>query len=80
MSIPNFEYCSSQPEVHGGEITIHGTRLPVSRILSEIAAGFTISQIANSYGLEQDRIVKVINEISDWVSNIHRKDSKCLSM
>lgn len=80
MSIPNFEYCSSKPGVHDGEIVIHGTLLPVSRILSEIAAGFTLSQIANSYGLEEDRIVKVINEISDWVSRLHKRDSRCLSM
>lgn len=43
------EYISSKPEVCHGKACIAGTRVMVTAILANLAAGLTVAEIAESY-------------------------------
>lgn len=44
------------PDIHFGKPVIRGTRVPVTRILAEVAAGTPWEQIANQYDVTTDDI------------------------
>ena len=52
---------SMDPDVMSGELVVTGTRIPAVRIMENYYAGKSAEKIADSYGLDRDRIRKVIN-------------------
>jgi len=43
------DYINSDPAIHHGQTCIKGTRIPVSVVLDNLAAGLTIEEILRSY-------------------------------
>ena len=43
------KYISSDPQIHHGKACLTGTRIPVSVVLDNLAAGLTPDQIMASY-------------------------------
>jgi uncharacterized protein (DUF433 family) len=44
------------PRVHHGQPVIKGTRVPVTRVLAEVAAGMSFEQIQQQYEIEVEDI------------------------
>jgi uncharacterized protein (DUF433 family) len=51
---------TSDPAILGGEAVITGTRIPVSLLLSHLASGMTIDEIAYEYDLAKQNIYSAL--------------------
>jgi len=66
------------PDIHFGKPVIRGTRVPVTRILAEVAAGTSFAEIANQYGISDEDIraaVAFANELVSECSIVATKGS-----
>ncbi|RLC03565.1 MAG: hypothetical protein DRI57_28995 [Deltaproteobacteria bacterium] len=52
------------PEIRGGIPVLRGTRMPISRILAEIAENSRISEIAEDYELDNKRIADFVEGLA----------------
>jgi uncharacterized protein (DUF433 family) len=51
-----FPGITSDPRVLGGETVITGTRIPVALLLSHLASGMSVDEIAYEYDLVKEQI------------------------
>ena len=61
--MPSYEIypgITSDPAILGGEAIIKGTRIPVSLILSHLASGMSIDEIAYEYDLVKENIYSAL--------------------
>ena len=54
---------SIDPEVFSGRLVVAGTRIPVTMLLGKKRAGRSVSEIAQSYGLDVDTVEKALRHI-----------------
>ena len=54
--------------VHHGQPVIKGTRVPVTRILAEVAAGTSFDEISSQYGVQIDDIRAAVAFANELVS------------
>lgn len=58
------ESMKADKDVRGGRIVIEGTRMTVAQLLTEISEGMTVSEFADDYDYDEEKIVKVIEELA----------------
>ena len=51
-----FPGITSDPRIPGGKAVITGTRIPVALLLSHLASGMSVDEIAYEYDLVKDQI------------------------
>jgi len=56
------------PDVHFGKPVIRGTRVPVTRVLGEVAAGTSFEQIRKQYGIADEDIRAAVAFANELVS------------
>lgn len=64
--------------IHHGQPVIRGTRVPITRLLAEVAAGTSFEQIAKQYDVTHDDIraaVAFANELVDQQAFISASSS-----
>lgn len=61
------ERISIDPRVQHGKPVIRGTRVPVVRILGELASGTTREEIAREYGVTVEDIVAAVSYAAELV-------------
>ena len=49
------------PEIQHGKPVIHGTRVPVARLVGGLAGGITMEEIIREYEISAEDIVAAIN-------------------
>ncbi|HEY1921419.1 MAG TPA: DUF433 domain-containing protein [Tepidisphaeraceae bacterium] len=57
------------PSVRHGQPVIKGTRVPVTRVLAEVAAGTTFEQIQQQYDIEVEDIRAAVAFANDLVEH-----------
>ena len=55
------------PDIHFGKPVIRGTRVPVTRVLAELAAGLSSEQIAKDYSISADDVRAAVAFANDLV-------------
>jgi uncharacterized protein (DUF433 family) len=55
------------PQIQHGRPVIRGTRVPVIRILGELAGGMTREQIAEEYGVTIEDVIAAIDYAAELV-------------
>lgn len=61
------ELVEIDPDIRGGIPVVRGTRIPVARILAEIAADSRLSEIADDFGIDCDTLKKLLDGIATKV-------------
>jgi uncharacterized protein (DUF433 family) len=52
------------PDIRGGIPVVRGTRIPVARILAEVAADSRLSEIAEDFSIDRDTLKNLIDGIA----------------
>lgn len=63
-----FERITFDPKIMGGQACLRGTRVPVSAILSQVAAGMTPKEILEGFPDLQARDIQQSIEYAAWLS------------
>ena len=50
--------------VSGGKPVLSGTRFPLSRVFAELAAGQDVSEIADDYELEREKLANILDSLA----------------
>jgi uncharacterized protein (DUF433 family) len=61
------------PQVQHGRPVIRGTRVPVVRILGELAGGMSREKIAEEYGVTIDDVIAAIDYAAELVEQEQRR-------
>jgi uncharacterized protein (DUF433 family) len=64
---PMHERIEINPRIHHGQPVIKGTRVPVTRILAEVAAGITFEKIEQQYDVTSEDIRAAVSFANELV-------------
>ncbi len=56
----------SDPDICSGSPVLTGTRFPVQLILTNLAVGMTVNEIADDCSLDRDLVRQAVLEINDY--------------
>jgi uncharacterized protein (DUF433 family) len=59
------QYIHSDPQILVGKPVIRGTRISVELVMDFYAAGWSIEQILDEYGLSRDQVMAVFSYAAD---------------
>lgn len=62
---------SQDPAIQGGRPVIEGTRVPVSTILGHLAAGNSIPDLAEDFGVETEDVLACLAYAAEVIGKKH---------
>jgi len=59
------DYVMTDPEIMSGVPVLKGTRFPIAQILAELANDYSISEIAEDFNLDENKITGFLNNLAE---------------
>ena len=65
IDVSDIESVVINKSIRSGQPVVKGTRFPVARVLTELAAGGNIDELAEDYNLDVHDLADMLNDLAD---------------